>query len=81
MPTLDFSAFFDASFDGLISDLVTGVLEDTLFDGRQYSLEPPAPQAFPLLVSTHFSDPQRFRSDPAFVFLTTLLPFLHLAIA
>ena len=81
IPTLDFSAFFAESLELLSSDFVTGVFEETRFDGRQYSFFPPAPQALPLLVSTHFSAPQRFKSDPAFVFLTFPDAFLHLAIA
>lgn len=81
IPTLDFSAFLAASLDGLISDFVTGVFEDTLLDGRQYSLLPPPPQALPVRVSTHFSFSHLLRLVPFSVFFTLPDALRHLAIA
>ena len=81
MPTLDFSAFLAASLDGLISLLVTGVFADTLFDGRQYSLLPPAPHALPVRVSTHFSFSHLFKLAPFSDLFTLPEALRHLAIA
>ena len=81
IPTLDFSAFLAASLDGLNSLLVTGVFEDTLLDGRQYSFLPPAPHAFPVRVSTHFSSCHLLRLVPFSVFFTFPDALRHLAIA
>jgi hypothetical protein len=81
IPTLDFSAFLAASLEGLISDFVFGVFEDTRVVGLQYSLLPPAPQAFPVFVSCHFSFSHRFKLLPASVFLTLPELLRHLAIA
>lgn len=88
LPTRDFSAFLAASFEGLISDFVTGVFGDTLFDGLQYGVLPlvsfvplPSPHGFPFLVSTHFSFSHRFNAAPFSVFFTFPDFFLHFAIA
>lgn len=81
MPTLAFSAFFDLSVKGDISDFVFGVFKDTRFVGLQYSFLPPAPHGLPVRVSTHFSFSQRFSAVPDSVFLTEPDCFLHLAMA
>ena len=81
MPTLDFSAFFEASLEGDISDFVLGVEDETRLVGRQYSFLPPAPQGLFVRVSTHFSFSQRLREDPASDFFTLPDAFRHLAMA
>lgn len=75
------AARFDlADFD--IAWLVVGVLLDTRFVGRQYSvLSFSLPQGRPVFVLIHLSDFQRFSDFPASV-LRTLPRFLrHFAIA
>ena len=65
-----------------ICEEVFGVFLLTRLVGRQNCfLFVFAPQAFPVLVSTHFSFSQRLSDLPFLVLRTLPLPFRHLAIA